>query len=99
MRRNIKAKLRSAKYNNDIKINACQIRRGDEHDIWIAIDRAVFFYPNEDPVLEIVAKCCHCWNITPNIIKKVINRKILEKTVENIQIRTKKLKNGAILIY
>jgi hypothetical protein len=99
MRKNCKAKEKAAHRENEYKINACQIRREEVRNVWISVSHATYYPKNQLERYQIDVKCCHCWKLDVNLLKKVINRKILEKTVENIQIRTKKLKNGAILIY
>lgn len=81
------------------KINACQIPFGEEGNVWISVDQAVIFTGRKQKMKEISVKCCHCWKVGPQIAKKMLNYEITKKMVENVQIRTKKLKNGGILVY
>lgn len=81
------------------KINICQIPSGDKADVTIMVGHAIAFVQESHEIVEIRAKCCHCWKLEPSQLNKIINRRILEETVKNIQIRTKKLKNGGIMIY
>ncbi len=99
MGKKIRVGWRAAEKVHKREINVCQIPHGEEMNVMISVDHVSIYPKDRLEGVQITAKCCHCWKLKPKDLIKFANMQILKKTVENVQVRTKKLKNGGILVY